>query len=347
MKLEKDLQAVYHQRWPKFRGSLPLELHRSPLNPIVRFPGRISKPEQLANLVGWAIILRSPDSMASDKVGCLPAPTFRVATKAGIVTREGDAMPTSEESFPVWQQINHQLVESRTCRDLEALNSEHASEILRLQERASTESRDYPRVKSQIFEAEVKRFKRYIETYYKNLRYVWEQVQRQKATPDFILAVRQALLKDIRRFVPVLQERLKANAYYWHGANMERVQQVLQDRAKELRLHWLDEMDILIQELRYSSSTTAKTPDPKKKRALPESVAMRTGIVKAYALSNPSLKGKGLDKETCIDLDERRVDVPPNWRKEFGVGTWVESYENEVLRNRIGRMFSADRTRNI
>ena len=133
-------------------------------------------------------------------------------------------MPTSAESFSVWQQIDHQLVEIRTCRDLEALNSEHASEILRLKARASTESPDHPHARSQIFEAEVKRFERCIETYYSNHRHVWERVQGQKATPDFVLAVRQALLKDIERFSPVVQERLKANGY-WHGPNMERAQQ--------------------------------------------------------------------------------------------------------------------------
>ena len=80
-----------------------------------------------------------------------------------------------------------------------------------------------------------------------------------------------------------------------------------------------------------------------RERALPEDVATRRPIVKAAAKTNPRLKGKGLDKETCETLDLRRVSVSERWKRLYGVKTWGKGYEHDHVRGLIHRMFSNDR----
>lgn len=79
------------------------------------------------------------------------------------------------------------------------------------------------------------------------------------------------------------------------------------------------------------------------KRAMSEDVAARRGLVQAFARANPNLKGKNLNAESCVDLDRRRVALPPAWRAMYKIKTWKEGYQHDHVKGLIQRMFSNDR----
>lgn len=79
------------------------------------------------------------------------------------------------------------------------------------------------------------------------------------------------------------------------------------------------------------------------KRAMPENVAIRKGLVKGFEKANPRLKGKSLTLETCRTLDSLRVDVPEGWKKNYKIETWEAGYRHGQVKGLIESMFSTDR----
>jgi len=79
------------------------------------------------------------------------------------------------------------------------------------------------------------------------------------------------------------------------------------------------------------------------KRAMPEYVAFRKGLVKGFEKANPRLKGKTLTLETCRCLDTLRVDVPETWKKKYRIKNWEAGYLHGQVKGLIESMFSTDR----
>ena len=79
------------------------------------------------------------------------------------------------------------------------------------------------------------------------------------------------------------------------------------------------------------------------KRAMPENVAFRKGLVKGFEKANPRLKGKTLTLETCKCLDSLRVEVPEGWKKKYKIETWEAGYRHDQVKGLIESMFSTDR----
>ena len=76
------------------------------------------------------------------------------------------------------------------------------------------------------------------------------------------------------------------------------------------------------------------------------SVSTRREMVRGYAKENSHrMKGKNLNRETCIylDVDRRRTPFLDKWKSEFKVETWEEGYRNRKLRVRINKLFYRDR----
>ena len=101
--------------------------------------------------------------------------------------------------------------------------------------------------------------------------------------------------------------------------------------------------------LRDGKSTTDPTTESrgkrrakKSKRAMPENVAFRKGIVKGFEKSNPRLKGKTLTLETCRWLDTARVDVPEAWKEKYKIETWEAGYRHGQVKGLIESMFSTE-----
>jgi len=79
------------------------------------------------------------------------------------------------------------------------------------------------------------------------------------------------------------------------------------------------------------------------KRARPEDVTTRIGLVKAVAAANPSMKGRSLDLLTCQELDARRVPVSEQWKINYRITSWEEGYDHPKVKGLIHKMFSTDR----
>ncbi len=75
-------------------------------------------------------------------------------------------------------------------------------------------------------------------------------------------------------------------------------------------------------------------------------LAMRRGMVRAFAEAYPETVGKNLDLLTCTDLDARRVDVRFEWRRDYNIDTWEEGYSHPKVKQLIKKMFSDDRRGN-
>jgi hypothetical protein len=126
--------------------------------------------------------------------------------------------------------------------------------------------------------------------------------------------------------------------------------------AQRMRKAWQEALeDFEIQEYNSNRLATAKEGTEgllsapakvkKRKRPLPEDVANRRGAVRAVEKSNPRLKGKNLDWETCIHLDSQPTIIPvrENWRDKYKVNSWKEGYQHNHVKGLIHRMFSNDR----
>jgi len=98
--------------------------------------------------------------------------------------------------------------------------------------------------------------------------------------------------------------------------------------------------------LRFVDSQTVEIPKHSSKlgttRTPQENASKRRALVKSTALTNPRMKGKGLDKFTCIELDYANIRILEEWRSDT-ITTWEKAYNNSNLKPRIQKMFSSDR----
>ncbi len=79
----------------------------------------------------------------------------------------------------------------------------------------------------------------------------------------------------------------------------------------------------------------------KKKRKKPlYDVNLRRHIVEAVAESFADNKDKNLDERTCEELDRLGLHIPPGWKKEYEINSWLEGYKQEKVRGLIQPMFS-------
>jgi len=79
------------------------------------------------------------------------------------------------------------------------------------------------------------------------------------------------------------------------------------------------------------------------KRARPDDVSIRRGLVKAFVAANPNMKGRSLDLHTCQHLDSFRVPIREQWEDEYGISSWKEGYTDSKVKELIHKMFSTDR----
>ncbi len=83
----------------------------------------------------------------------------------------------------------------------------------------------------------------------------------------------------------------------------------------------------------------------RRKRAVPENMARRRALVKAFYNANPTTRGNNLDELTCSYLDQCKVGVRSKWREKYKIKTWAEAYNHPKLKDLIHKMFSVDRKR--
>jgi hypothetical protein len=127
----------------------------------------------------------------------------------------------------------------------------------------------------------------------------------------------------------------EATESYWQPASPSEAKRIFKECAESLnsRIGLVDTIQVGIP--KPFKSGTSKTPK--------EEASLRRGIIRATEESNPGMKGKGLDEYTCIVLDRSNRRIPDDWRTDK-IKTWEEAFKDKMLRNRIQKMFSKDRT---
>jgi len=79
----------------------------------------------------------------------------------------------------------------------------------------------------------------------------------------------------------------------------------------------------------------------KNKRKKPSyAVNLRRHTVEAVAESFAENKDRNLDERTCKELDRLGLPIPPSWKREYEINSWLEGYKQEKVRGLIQPMFS-------
>ena len=268
----------------------------------------------------------------------------------------------------IWGQIDHGLAELKIHAAIEQFNKLVNGKLgdMVLDEKYVSSSallvEWYP-----LYKAEEDRL---IENIFQIYKEVWK-IQGKEVTPQFIRAIYQKVI------VPWKSPNIEYihDLFKEHSERRESMAQFLKpmvdyypNRLVYIREQWFRRCEIEALELEHIRSNNEKLraadvvnpqndeskidnsqkATARRIKRIPDlEVNKRRRLIQSIAESSPKSRRKNLDLLTAQELDGAHIDIQEKWYEYDGVNSWVNALKHPELKDRVQKMFSSDRNKQL